>query len=351
MFKFNILLYMYNILRGIKNMIKTIVLFITGIILCSGFTSGTLEINSEKIEDESNFNEIGNKTNYNTHLNSHTVLVEYTSATWCSPCKNAHGALIELFEEGSLQFYYISLVTDKNKNANLRAGNYNVYYIPDVFFDGGYKVELGANSISQAKSAYKSNIFLSSERDVSDIDIEMNVTWLGNASMFIEVSLINNEENNYNGHLRIYITEIISSMGWRDHGDKLYSYPFLDYAFNEGISILKNDLWTDSIIWNGHEHKDGHGNNFGNIKHDNIMVIASVFNSEWHQGYADPDGTEYPFDAYYVDETKGSIITSFDNPPNKPRISGPSNGKPEIEYNYTFSASDPDGDQIYFSNE
>ena len=61
-----------------------------------------------------------------------------------------------------------------------------------------------------------------------------------------------------------------------------------------------------------------------------------------------PDEELRPFDAYYVDETVGSLVTSFNSPPEKPTISGLFNGKPEIEYNYTVSAEDSDGDEIYY---
>ena len=36
------------------------------------------------------------------------------------------------------------------------------------------------------------------------------------------------------------------------------------------------------------------------------------------------------------------------NPPNAPTISGPSSGKININYNYTFNSIDPDGDEIYY---
>ncbi|KAA0000214.1 MAG: hypothetical protein FE047_01975 [Thermoplasmata archaeon] len=44
------------------------------------------------------------------------------------------------------------------------------------------------------------------------------------------------------------------------------------------------------------------------------MVIAVVFNSEKHEGYAVPPN-ENPFDAYYVDETVASIPSVDDIAP------------------------------------
>lgn len=38
----------------------------------------------------------------------------------------------------------------------------------------------------------------------------------------------------------------------------------------------------------------------------------------------------------------------FNEPPNKPTITGPKSGKPGVEYNFTFSATDPDGHNLYY---
>ena len=77
----------------------------------------------------------------------------------------------------------------------------------------------------------------------------------------------------------------------------------LEYAFNEPITIPALGTWEASTVWDGKLHDNGWGTNYGTIQHDNIMVIAAVFNDEWHQGYSDPPTNLYPFDAYYVDET------------------------------------------------
>jgi len=54
---------------------------------------------------------------------------------------------------------------------------------------------------------------------------------------------------------------------------------------------------------------------------------------------------EKNFESY--DETIATIILE-NNPPNTPIINGPINGKAGTEYEYTFSASDPDGNEVYF---
>lgn len=43
-----------------------------------------------------------------------------------------------------------------------------------------------------------------------------------------------------------------------------------------------------------------------------------------------------------------SFITTSNYPPSKPTITGPANGKTKIEYDYTFVATDPNNDQLYY---
>jgi hypothetical protein len=96
------------------------------------------------------------------------------------------------------------------------------------------------------------------------------------------------------GHIHAYIVEIISR--WLDSGNADYNHGFLDYAFNKDITIPAYGKYVDSTVW------DGSSWNSPDLVMDNIKIILAVFNSEWHQGYADPPSNR-PFDAYYCDET------------------------------------------------
>jgi len=240
-------------------------------------------------------------------VSTHTVFGELGTATWCGYCKYAHGALKEIWNDGLYDFYYVSMVDDKDTHASNRIrSNYNIYGFPTVWFDGGYKVTVGAGSIPSAKAAYINSINSCGSRIVPDIDAVLSVKWLGDAKMDITVSVKNNEANPYEGTVRVYVTECVSTMGWKDSAGHPYTFPFLDYAFNEPIVIDAGSTWQDSTIWDGYQHNDGHGHNFGGITANNTMVIAAVFNAEWHQGYSYPPGKN-PFDAYYVDEVTGEM--------------------------------------------
>jgi len=272
-------------------------------------------------------NDVEKQTNTETRNATHTVFAEYGTATWCGYCKFAHGALKEIYAEGQYSFYYVSLVTDKNAKANQRCGtDYNVYGYPTVWFDGGYKVNVGAGSIPSAKAAYITSITQCSNRVVQDVDISLMVTWLGGTTMEIEATVVNNEAETYGGHIRVYITEIVSSMGWKDTANQLYTFPLLDFAFNEALSIPAGESWTDSIQW------DGAASGFPSITQNNIMILGAVFNDEWHQGYSYPPSSN-PFSAYYVDDAVGF---SFGGP-NTPSNPNPANGATNVALNKDLS--------------
>jgi thiol-disulfide isomerase/thioredoxin len=265
---------------------------IIGILVLSGLGASAITIEEENNE---------NNNYYNSERATHTVLAEYGTATWCGFCKYAHGALKELYSEGQLDFYYVTLVCDENSIAYSRAKtDYNLYGYPTVWWDGGYKVNIGAGSVPAAKTAYTSSINNCGARTVKDVDINLDVSWLGGTKMKVECEVINNEANTYEGHIRVYIVEKESSMGWTDTAGDLYTMAFLDWAFNEPLSISSGGSWSDSMNWNGLL------NGFPSVTKPNIMVIAAVFNDEWYQGYSYTP-PQNPFDAYYVDETVGVV--------------------------------------------
>lgn len=271
---------------------------------------------------------------------SHTVFVELGSSTACKYCKNAHAALKNIYANGWLPFYYVSLLTDNTLARQRLSNDYNYHGLPSVFFDGGYKVNVGAVDINSAQNAYNASIIECEKREVPDLDIMVSVDWIKNATMNIDISVHNNEISDYNGHIRVYITEKSSTI-WYDTAGYPYTFAFLDYAFNEDVHINANEIWQNSTLWNGNEH------NFEFLTCNNIMVIVAVFNSTWHQGYANPP-SDHPFDAYYVDETTATSPHAQSNPPNTPNIAGPRLGTVGEEYAYTADTTDPDGNQLYY---
>jgi len=308
---------------------KILILAVALVLLGSSIAVTAINVSKEAVEEKEE-----------SSKSTHTVFGEYGTATWCGYCKYAHGALKQLYSEGQLDFLYVSLVTDMNSKAYTRALNgYNVYGYPTVWWDGGYDVDVGAGSIPGAKSTYTSSINYCSNREVEDIDIDLEVYFLGGTEIQVDAMVTNNEGSTYGGTIRVYITEKVSSMGWQDTAGIPYTFPFLDWAFNEQISISSGDSWSDSMTW------DGASNGYSSVTPENLMIIAACFNDEANQGYSYPPSSN-PFDAYYVDDVIAAEPIQ-NMPPNEPIISGPETGEPLIEYEYSFIANDPDQDDIY----
>jgi hypothetical protein len=190
-------------------------------------------------------------------------------------------------------------VLDKCKPADKRGDDFNLYWVPTTYYDGGDNVLVGGN-----KTQILNSINDSAARTVLDVDVKVSALWLGDAVLRISASVVNNSPRTYEGHIRVYIQELLSSLGWKDTNGKTYTNAMLEFAMNESITIAQGDTWSKTVEWDGNLFGTGFGQTYGNISYDNIRVLAAVFNDEWHQGFSDPP-TGQPFDAYYVDDTAG----------------------------------------------
>jgi len=267
---------------------------------------------------------------------SHNILGEFFTMTTCVPCKYSHRALKNLYDGEYHPFNYISMVYVKNKWAQERYGELDVDASPTVMWDGPFeKVQGSTQNIEQDMARYNSSIIDCGNRNVKDIDLSLNVEWLGAVNinpadvgtdvpilqvmswtiseMGIDVEVTNNEASQYNGHLHVYVTEIKSAM-WNDQWGDPYTFAFLDYAWNEDITIGGGGIWDDTIIWDGYDHQTGYDEFYKNITQDNIMVIATIFNED-NNDYADETTaarTGFNTDPKYFD-----IYFGDTNPPPK----------------------------------
>jgi len=387
-----------------------IICIIIFIILVSTYVQAISHSNNSLIEVSTSNPKLSEK------IFSHNVCGEFFTLTTCTYCKYAHKALKNIFARNNLPFYYISLVCNKNEHASERFGELDIFVTPTVAWDGDFVRDEGAPSIQEAMDKYNASIIGCGNRTVNDIDLSINIEWLGavnnipkdgaedvsvnnflrwtNSEMKIDVEAYNNEPNKYNGQIRLYVTEINSTF-WKDQYGDPYSFAFLDYAFNQNISINSGETFFNSIYWDGIDYSDGYGNNFENITQDNINVIAAVFdkNNDYVDetvgrlaGIAtDPKTYDVYFGesnpppkvasnqsnlSYYpgklksdttyfwkivVWDNKGSpayspvwhFKTQKNGPPNIPDIIGPNKGKPGVEYTYCINVSDPDDDSLF----
>ncbi len=300
---------------------KIIPICIVGILLFTAFGAVAQTNDTEKTTQQ------GSSRDF-----THTVFAEDATATWCGYCHYAREALDKIYTSGDYPFFYVCMVDDKNTHAAARNLEYNVYGFPTVFFDYGYKVSVGGGSGNEAQ--YRSYITQSGARTVANIDVDLNVDWLGDAAMDISVGVTNNEATPYAGYIRVYVCEIESSLNWKDTTGHPYTFPFLDYAFNEQISIPAGETYSNAKTWDGHNYNSGMGQTFDTIQYGNIAVIAAVFNNTKHQGYAYPPSSN-PFWAYYADDTAGVLVANTG--PYTPSNPNPANGATNVDINKDLS--------------
>jgi len=270
---------------------KIVLVAVVGILLLSGIEAVALNTSIKNHSETP-----GEKEVY-----THTVLVEVGTAQWCGPCASWNTNIYNTYTSGSYDFEYVEMIySDHNGNvlntlANSWMNIYNPQYIPASIFDGDYQ-RLEGNYPAQLPTVLNT----CGQRTVKDIDASLSLNWLGNATIAIEIQITNHETTQYNGHIRVPISEIISRYDTAT-GTK-YHHGFLDYAFpmNTAISIAPGGTYTNSVTWVGSQHHDAHGQNFGDITADNIQVILGVFNNENN----------------YVDETIAATIGGVYTPKN-----------------------------------
>ncbi len=227
------------------------------------------------------------------------VFAEVASASYCPDCPPANKLLFEIYNEHEYPFYYVTMVGDKNEFAYDRIKNdYNFYWYPTVFIDGGYEVVLEAT-----KEAYIKAIERSMEREKPDVKMSLDVSW-GECpcqhGLFMEIKIQNNETKPYSGNLKVYVVEINSR--WKDYEANQYHFAFLEFAYDENITLSPKEEKYVYAIWDPTLH-------FPDIDRDdvnNLAVFAVLFNSTWHINYANPPDKN-PFKAYYVDSLAAHI--------------------------------------------
>ncbi len=126
-----------------------------------------------------------------------------------------------------------------------------------------------------------------------------------------------------------WITDFIS-----DIGDEYYEYI--------GLNIIPS-----GFSW-GSDHYY-----FWEFGYNAIFCHEYKFNQYYHS----PQDTIENLNITYLIKTSRLLLATLaeltqtwlvSSPPNPPSINGPINGKPEVEYDYSFSAIDPDNDRVYY---
>ena len=241
----------------------------------------------------------------------HFVLVEEATATWCENCPTVADILHEMYESNQYNFYYVSLVEDKNSKAHDRCEqDYNIWGYPTVYIDGGYEVIVG----DQDKSVFEEKISYAQNRDVPAISLEISAE-LDDATnqSAITITLDNYESETYTGVLRVYLTEKIS---WPNYDGEAYHFGFIDYIIEDEEVSIGSD--GQKIITQSYDTSM--------LDVDNLMIIAAIFNTESTTKNSQPPDAN-PFDAYFADACDGTSVVEGGNLPPEIGISSPIPGK------------------------
>ncbi len=310
---------------------KAVSIFVIGL-----FIIGGLGVNALYNEKMNNLKFMGGeKKTTEGNMYTHTVLVGVATSQNCAPCDYMNTFMYSLHNNETHDFHYVDMIVFDyegnilNSWANYWVKRYNIYKQPSLVFDGAYKKHTGYQSLDDITN----NIEECGNRNVWDITADMTVFWLGDATIKIDIYIQNNEDKEYSFYLRTFVTEKYSR--YQTYFKHSYHYGFLDFAiFGDSITIPPESSYYISEIWNGNEHKDGHGNDFGNIKKNNIKVITGIYRGNTP--------------SHYIDQTLAAAPISGDMPDKPRKPSGPSRGSPGIDYTFTTYSFDPQGEKIYY---
>ena len=118
-----------------------------------------------------------------------------------------------------------------------------------------------------------------------------------------ELAGVSGNRDDYTGTIRVYVTE---TGRWKDSEGKPFRHAFLAFALEESVLINETETLTWDLEWNGNDYEDAEGHNYGNLREENVKVIAAVFNSAGYPGYSDPPSGD-EFVVHEVDASAGAI--------------------------------------------
>jgi hypothetical protein len=251
-----------------------------------------------------NTKDISAKANFSKDDFTHTVFVEACTQTWCPPCATAAVAMNDIYSGGTYDFNYVALVSDKNLYAAKRSNELDVYYIPNYVFDGNYTRYIGAANLPDE---YINRLISCGAREVPDIDMNVDVSWLGLGSLKITVTVQNNEPDSYNGYLRGYVVEKVSR--WNTQSGQPYHHAVIGMPFDRDLKIVSSqtkslaNTYTFTRTWFGAIH------NFSDIDKDNIEVIAAVYDGD--TGFVVETASGEPTGAVSIHQTSNIYILKF----------------------------------------
>lgn len=247
----------------------------------------------------------GNNGN-NTQNYSRFVFIELGTKIVCSECPKISIILNELYNSGDYPFYYVSLPQD-NPKALARINDYDIWGYPTAYIDGGYGTLIGS---SIQKSDFVKNITSAAERITPLVFISTTAHWDNQTNIItIHIQVENHEASEYQGRLRVYITEVISTK-WQA-GTPMH-FSFLDFLVNEDVQIPAYDNLVINKTLNAL-----------NLDPENLMLFSVLFSAGSQTRYSQPPDKN-PFEARFVDAVSAARVVQGGNLPPEVGVENPS---------------------------
>ena len=252
-------------------------------------------------DNDTNGNNGNNLQNY-----SRFVFIELGTKIVCTECPKISIILNELYNSGNYPFYYVSLPQD-NPKALARINDYNIWGYPTAYIDGGYEALIGS---SIQKSDFEKIITSAAERNTPLVFISTSARWDNQTNnIVVHIQMENHESSDYQGRLRVYITELISTK-WQA-GTPMH-FSFLDFLVNENIQIPADDHITINKTLSASD-----------LDPENLILFSVLFSTEKQIGYSQPPD-DNQFEGHLVDAVNASRVVQGGNLPPEVGIQNPS---------------------------
>jgi len=256
--------------------------------------------------DPPNDNDTNDDNGDTIQNDSRFVFIELGTKIVCSECPKISIILNELYQSGNYPFYYVSLPQD-NPKALARINDYNIWGYPTAYIDGGYATLVGSGV---QKSDYAKNITRAAERSTPRIFIKTTAYWDNHTNIItVTVRIENHEAAAYQGRLRVYLTELISTK-WQA-GTPMH-FSFLDFLVNEDVRIPANDHYSLNKTLSASD-----------LDPENLMLFSVLFNAGKQTGYSQPPASNL-YEAHFVDAVSATRVIQGGNLPPEVGIQSPS---------------------------